>query len=160
MTEPVRPASVPADAVYNAESMLWELAERDHNGLLEGSFSTFHTNGALFMRGSHSLGKLDGTVSRFTDGVLGSRPLRACCVPPGARELRTRYRAGAFLDETFFDEHGRPLTDDGTPWPERDPAVPASARFEPANGRFLDRIDHGEERTTLRVYLPSGPLGR
>jgi hypothetical protein len=158
MTEPVRPASVPADAVYNADSALWELAERDAQGLLHGAFSTFHTDGALVMRGSHHEGKLDGTVSRFTDGSAGSRPLRVCCVPPGARELRTRYRAGAFLDETFFDEHGRPLTDDGTPWPERAPGVPPTARYEPANGRYLERIEHGSERTTLRVFHPNGAL--
>lgn len=158
MIEPERPASVPAAAVYNAESELWELAERDAHGLLHGAFSTFHVNGALVMRGSHHAGKLDGTIFRFTDGSAGSRPLRPCCVPPGARELRTRYRAGTFVDETFLDEHGRPLTDDGTPWPERAPGVPQTARYEPANGRYLDRVDHSSDRTTLRVFHPNGAL--
>jgi hypothetical protein len=157
MAELLRPESVPVAAAYNDEASLWELADRDERGVLHGAFSTFHTNGVLFSRGSYREGKLDGTVSRFSDGTPGSRPLRACCVPPGARELRTRYREGVFVDETFFDEQGRPLTEDGTPWPERHANVPESARFEAASGRFLDRVGHGDT-TTLRVYYPNGTL--
>jgi hypothetical protein len=63
-----------------------------------------------------------------------------------------------FVDETFFDEHGRPLSDDGTPWPERAANIPPTARYEAANGRYLDRTDHGNDRTTLRVFHPNGIL--
>ena len=156
MNEPVRPVSVPADAVYNAESALWELAEHDAHGARHGSFSGFGPDGALVTRGAYREGKRDGTFSAFTDDAPGARPLRPCCVPQGARELRTRYHAGRVLDETFFDEQGRGLCDDGTPWPERDAAVPQSARYEPANGRFIERLEHAEGQATLRVYQPNG----
>ncbi|HSU41313.1 MAG TPA: hypothetical protein VLJ38_17170, partial [Polyangiaceae bacterium] len=156
MNEPVRPASVPAGAVYNAESALWELAEHDAHGTRHGAFSAFRADGALVTRGAYRAGKRDGTFSTFSDEAPSARPLRACCVPPGARELRTRYCDGRVLDETFYDEHGRGLCDDGTPWPERDVTVPKSARFEPANGRFIDRSEHAEGYATLRVYQPNG----
>jgi hypothetical protein len=158
MAEPARPESVPPNAEYNVASKLWEFSERDEHGLLDGTFTAFRTDGALVTRGSYRAGKLDGTLSYFTDDTPGARPLRACCVPPGARELRARYRGGRFLDETFFDEHGHPLCEDGAPWPERDPAVPESARYDPANGRFIDRSEHADGTTTLRVYEPAGPL--
>ena len=156
MNEPVRPASVPTGAVYNAESALWELAEHDEHGTRHGSFLAFRADGTLVTRGSYREGKRDGTFSTFTGEGAAARPLRACCVPAGARELRTRFCAGRVLDETFFDEHGRGLCDDGTPWPERDVKVPNSARFEPANGRYIDRLEHAEGYATLRVYQPNG----
>jgi len=156
MNEPVHPASVPPGAVYNAESALWELAEHDAHGTRHGSFAAFRADGALVTRGAYRGGKRDGTFSTFTDEAPSARPLRACCVPSGARELRTRYCDGRVLDETFYDEHGRGLCDDGTPWPERDARVPASARFEPANGRFIDRSEHADGYATLRVYQPNG----
>jgi hypothetical protein len=158
MNEPVRPASVPADAVYDVASALWELAEHDEHGRRHGSFSAFAADGALVTRGSYREGRRDGTFSTFSGEGPAARPLRACCVPPGARELRTRFHAGRVLDETFYDDHGRGLCDDGTPWPERDARVPDSARFEPANGRFIDRLEHAEGYATLRVYEPHGSL--
>ncbi len=156
MNEPVRPASVPTGVVYNAESALWELAEHDEHGTRHGSFAAFRADGTLVTRGSYSEGKRDGTFSTFTGEGTAARPLRACCVPAGARELRTRFRAGRVLDETFYDEYGRGLCDDGTPWPERDARVPQSARFEPANGRYIDRLEHADGYATLRVYQPNG----
>src|SRR5262249_9691511 len=87
----------------------------------DGPLATRHPNGELASRGTLVAGKLEGTFSRFTSSTPGGEPLRDCCVPPGARELRARYRAGQLLDEVFYDAAGRPLCSDGAPWPERAP---------------------------------------
>src|SRR5688572_29441252 len=103
MAVPERPQSVPPSAVFDTESSLWELCDRNQEGARHGAFSTYRADGDLHTRGSYLDGKPDGTFSRFTSGRPGALPLRACCVPPGARELRSRYRAGRLLDETFYD---------------------------------------------------------
>jgi hypothetical protein len=158
MTAPARPESVPENAVFNSESALWELSARDERGRLHGEFALFGADGGLITRGAYVEGELDGEVLRFSDGAPGSQVLRACCVPPGARALKTRYRAGRLLDEIFYDERGQPLSEDGTPWPERRGNVPADARYEETSSRYVSRIEHADGSETLRYYSPEGAL--
>ncbi|HTQ03725.1 MAG TPA: hypothetical protein VMI54_07700 [Polyangiaceae bacterium] len=152
MTTPARPESVPAHATFNDGAEQWELGDRDDAGRLHGAFTAFRADGTLLARATYLHGELDGVLSRFSDGSLGSQALRSCCVPPGAREIRARYRAGRLLDETFYDDRGRPICDDGTPWPERRGDVPADARYDETSSRFIARSERDDGTTTLRYY--------
>jgi hypothetical protein len=158
MPVPERPPSVPADAVFNGETSLWEAGSRNAEGAPDGVFSTFRADGELLTRGSYKGGKPDGTLSRFTNGASDALPLRACCVPPGARELRVRYRAGQFLDEHFYDERGRALSADGTPWPERPERVPEDASYDQGSSRFVVRREGPEGLVTFAYFKLDGSL--
>jgi hypothetical protein len=79
-------------------------------------------------------------------------------VPEGARELRVRYRAGRLLDEIFYDESGRALCDDGTPWPERAPGVPEHAVWMRNENAFVERVEHDDGSATLRYFGEEGRL--
>src|SRR5690349_6210936 len=140
MTTPDRPPAVPAGAVFEPETALWELYEHDGTGARHGAFSTFRADGVLVTRGSYRAGKLDGKISRFTSGEPGAPTLRACCVPEAARELRTTYRTGRVLHEVFYDGGGRPLCEDGTPWPERPASIPEEAIFDDLSAHFVLRL--------------------
>src|SRR5690242_5743824 len=144
MTIPQRPASVPAGAVFNAEGAFWELREQNEHGEPHGLWCTFTVDGLPRTRGSYENGKLDGYLSRFTDGEPGSALLRGCCVPPGAREHRTRFRSGRMLEDFFLDERGRPLCADGTPWPERPATIPEHACWTPHSETFVEHVDVDE----------------
>jgi hypothetical protein len=158
MTEPARPPALPAAAAFDAESSHWQLAERNSAGALHGAFVTFRASGRPLLRGTYVEGKPEGIWSRFTDDAPDAEPLRRCCVPPGARELRSRFRAGVMLDETFYDARGKPLNEDGTPWPERPAGVPEDASYEQSSARFLDRIRHADDSATLRYFNLDGTL--
>jgi hypothetical protein len=164
----------PAGAVRNAELEAWEVSEHDAAGVRNGdatlyrddgsvllrcryeagkrsgSFTSYHPNGELESEGRYVDGALDGTFRRFTSDKPGSAPLRSCCVPPGARELRTHYRRGAASGDAFFDGKGRALRSDGTLLPERPASLPEDATFEEGDERWVQRSgsDHGTLRRT------------
>lgn len=156
MTTPARPERIPANATFNGEMALWEIVERDEAGRLHGAFTAFRDDGSVLARGNYAHGELDGVLSRYSDGTPGSPALRPCCVPPGAREIRARYRLGRLVEELFYDAEGRPLCEDGTPWPERRGAVPPEARFDETNRRFVVRLEHADASTTFRYYDADG----
>ncbi len=154
----MEPAALPPDAAFNSEFDAWEQSEKDAagarhggcrlyrsdgslklecqftSGVLSGPFSAYHPKGGLARRGSYLDGKLHGTVASFASDEAGAEPLRTCCVPPGARELRAVYSAGVIERETYFDGAGRPLCSDGTPWPERAPALPEDVEYDAGAG--------------------------
>jgi len=164
----------PAGAVRNAELEAWEVSEHDAAGVRNGDatlyrddgsvllrcryeagkrsgpFTSYHPNGELESEGRYVDGALDGTFRRFTSEKPGSAPLRSCCVPPGARELRTHYRRGAASGDAFFDGNGRALRSDGTLLPERPASLPEDATFEEGDERWVQRSgsDHGVLRRT------------
>jgi hypothetical protein len=118
----------------------------------DGPFETLHPSGEVAQRGRYANGKYDGTLSRFASSVPGGEPLRSCCVPPGATELREEYKAGRLLRETFFDRHGRPLCADGTPWPAFPAGVPSSASYDEASKRYVERDGELFAPARLRYY--------
>jgi hypothetical protein len=156
MTTPARPEQIPANATFNGEMALWEIVEHDAEGRLHGAFTAFRDDGSVVARGTYAHGELDGLLSRYSDGTQGAAALRPCCVPPGAREIRARYRAGRLLEEIFYDGSGRPLCEDGTPWPERRGDVPPDARFDETNRRFVVRLEQKDGSTTFRYYDADG----
>jgi len=158
MSTPERPPSLPSGAVFDPARAVWELQERDEQGAAHGAITTYSVEGRLRMRGAYDHGRPVGSWSYFTDDAPGAPPLRACCVPQGARELRVRYRAGRLLDEIFYDESGRALCDDGTPWPDRAPGVPEHAAWMPNENAFVVRVEHDDGGTTLRYFGVEGRL--
>ena len=128
----------PNGAVRNDELEAWEVSERDANGVRHGDctayrddgsllfrcryesgertgdFKSYHPNGELESEGRYVRGVLDGPFRRYSSGKPGSAPLRSCCVPSGARELRVTYRRGTSFGDAFFDGQGRGLRSDGT----------------------------------------------
>jgi hypothetical protein len=154
----------PKGAVRDTELEAWEVSERDVDGVRHGDctlyrddgtlllrcsyqagkrsgpFTSYHRNGDVESEGSYVDGMLDGTFSRYTSERQGSKPLRVCCVPPGARELRVTYQRGTQLAETFYDADGRALRSDGTLLPARAPGVPETASFDEAEERWVERV--------------------
>ncbi len=172
---------MPDDAVYDPEQLGWEVSVRDAAGVRQGEvrlyrpdgslarvcsfeggkksgpFSSFHPSGEVASRGAFVDDRLDGTFFRFVSSAPGGEPLRHCCVPPGAVELRAEYKGGRFVNETFYDETGAPLAPDGSRWPARPAGVPASARFDERSSRYVDRIeDEDGSRATLRYFSADG----
>ena len=184
MPATVKSSAPPPEAVFDAEAEAWEVCERDAEGrrhgecrlyrqdgslklhcryragVLSGPFTGYHPGGATARRGEFVAGKLHGPVTRFAGDQLGSEPLRACCVPPGATELRSSYLEGQLLRELFVDAAGRPLSSDGTPWPERAAGVPEDAEFDDNSDRWCVRGSGtaANERHTLRYYGLDGCL--
>ena len=158
MTTPERPGTLPAGAVFDENAAFWEDSPRNERGEPHGTWSTFSRDGALRVRRSYKAGKLDGYVSHFTDGKPGSPPLRTCCVPPGARELRVRYHDGRYVDEVFLDEQGQPLCEDGTPWPARPAGLPEHALWVRNAGAFVEHIDRSPTLVTVRYFDVLGTL--
>jgi len=124
------------------------------NGTPEGPFTVYHPDGQVARRGTFVAGRLDGLVSSFTGGA-GGEPLRACCVPPGATRLETRYEEGAVVHEVFFDGTGAPILGDGTPWPARPPGVPEDADYDQGSGGWSRW-----RRTEQRFWSAAGVLVR
>jgi hypothetical protein len=158
MTTPERPGTLPVGAVFDEKAAFWEDSPRNERGEPHGTWSTFSSDGALRARRSYKDGKLDGYVSHFTDGKPGTPPLRTCCVPPGARELRVRYHDGRYVDEVFLDEQGQPLCEDGTPWPERPPGLPEHALWVRNAGAFVEHLDRSATLVTVRYFDVEGTL--
>jgi hypothetical protein len=173
---PERPASVPSEARYDPELPGWELVARGPSGERDGErrqyrddgtlacidrfeagrrvgeFSLFHPNGDLLGRGAYVDDRLDGTLFRFASPAPGGEPLRSCCVPPSAVEMRAEYRRGRLLDEVYYDAEGRPLASDGTPWPERPPGVPERAVFDAHSRRYVLHEENDDGTEQLRRY--------
>jgi hypothetical protein len=173
---PERPATVPSDARWDPELPGWELSERGASGERHGEcrlyrddgtlarvdrfesgkrigeFSLFHPNGELLSRGTYVDDRLDGMLFRFASAAPGGEPLRSCCVPRSAVELRAEYRQGRLLDEIYYDSEGRPLASDGTPWPERPPGVPERAVFDSHSRRYVLREENDDGNESLQRY--------
>ncbi|HEX5100220.1 MAG TPA: hypothetical protein VFV94_12000 [Polyangiaceae bacterium] len=158
MTTHERPGTLPPGAVFDEKGASWEESPRNERGEPHGTWLSFTTDGVLRVRRSYKNGKLDGYVSHFTDGKPGTPPLRNCCVPPGARELRARYHEGRYVDEVFLDEQGQPLCEDGTPWPARPPGLPEHALWVRNAGAFVEHLDRSATLLTVRYFDPSGTL--
>jgi hypothetical protein len=124
--------------------------------LPNGPVSTFHPNGELASRAEYIDGMLEGRLVRFASSDGGGEPLRPCCVPPGASELRAEYKQGALLNETFFDPQGRPLCGDGTPWPERPAGVPEIARYDESSKRYYEAFTRANGESSTRYFDAEG----
>jgi antitoxin component YwqK of YwqJK toxin-antitoxin module len=177
-----RPAGVPESATYRPEFDAWEvvrptpeapddaestLYRRDGSvfmrcalvgGERDGRFSMFHPDGALAREGRYTGGELDGDVTAYAADCAAALPLRSCCVPAGARELRARYRHGSLVRQVFYDAEGRALDAKGVPWPERAAGIPADADFDEISERWLYRVPLEPRAHLDRFYALDGAL--
>ena len=178
-----RPAQVPAEAVWNDEERVWEVVGSDDGkrhgesrtyradgpllqvrrflrGMLDGAFTTYHRDGSVSRRGTFARGQMVGTFVAFASEAPATEPLRVCCVPENAWEMRARYLHGRPLFERFFDRQGRPLMDNGTFRPEVPASVPADADLDDITNRWMagsfDQL--GQPRGTFRFWSREGAL--
>jgi hypothetical protein len=150
---PARPAAVPPEASWIPGVERWELAEASElrqwrpdgtlylrtlqrQGRPHGAFTIYHSDGRVAREGAYREGEIEGLVSAFAGEGESAEPLRSCCVPANAWQMRSLYRQGQLQNETFFDREGFPLLSDGSRRPERPAGVPAEAEFDEFNGRW------------------------
>ncbi|WP_437968629.1 hypothetical protein WMF04_04745 [Sorangium sp. So ce260] len=157
-----RPLSIPPSARYNPEHGTFELVETDADGrpsgeclvyrasdgsllsrccyadgVKDGPFTMFHPNGQPAQRGRYRGGQLDGEVMVYGSDAPTELKLRRCCVPPGAWELRTRYRQGSIVRQVFHDRAGHPISADGSRWPDRPAGVAEEADYDQGSQCWL-----------------------
>jgi hypothetical protein len=151
---PERHPEIPGEATWLADQEKWEtrsgdevrlyrpdgslfMVSRQREGVPEGDFEIFHPDGQVAKRGRYQAGNLEGDVVAFvSDSELGE-PLRGCCVPEGARQLRAHYEKGELMYEKFLDGEGRALLSDGSLCPPRPEALPELAQFDEAERRWV-----------------------
>jgi hypothetical protein len=151
---------VPEGAEYRVEGDIWELATRGADGKKAGDVAQWRSDGTLYLRGKYQADRLEGEFTIFhptgqvarqgkfvggeRDGEVISyaceeespEPLRACCVPDNAWQMKSRYLRGQLEGETFYDRQGRVLLSDGTLRPERPAALPEDASFDEYSKRW------------------------
>ena len=178
---PERHPEIPGEAIRLADQEKWEMrsgdevrlyrpdgtlymVSRQNEGVFEGAFQVFHPDGQVAKRGEYRAGNLEGDLVAFaSDSELGE-PLRGCCVPEGARQLRARYEKGELLYEKFLDAEGRALLSDGSLCPPRPEALPELAQFDEGERRWVvgpDANGHSASEVSnalWRVYDEGGTL--
>ncbi len=181
---PERPAGVPDQATWIAESEHWELGEtgpdgrkngelrlwradgslylrgRTAEGVQDGPFSLYHPNGQIAREGTYAGGEIDGLLTAYASDAPTPEGLRSCCVPANAWRMEARYERGRLLGEAFFDREAHALLSDGTPRPERPADLPADAEFLEWERRWAVGVGDGETgaRGLWRYFTIDGRL--
>jgi len=179
---PLRPASVPADAVYLAATEEWSVGAVDgdgqpsgpyryyrpngtlsleclyQKGVLEGPFRRLHPNGEIARRGEYTQGLLHGKVEAFGCRDPSPEALRSCCVPPGAYRLEAEYVLGSLAGECFYNERGQKILHDGTIYPAKPSHLPAEAALDEFSKRWYVRrfTETGELDGPFRSWSANG----
>ena len=178
---PARPPAVPAGAVWNTDLDQWQLGARDAAGALDGEqrffrpdgtlymsaryaagvqdggFAIYHPDGKVAREGRYRQGQLDGVVTAFAGEGPDAEPLRSCCVPENAWQMRSEYEGGQMLYDRFLDRQGRVLLPDGSVRPDPPPGLPDAADYDEGSQRWvLAPRDSGAE--LWRAYTPDGVL--
>ena len=151
-----RPATVPAEAVWNERTFEWDLVPRDAEGRAHGLVRCWRSDGALAHEYEHRAGERHGVFRRFhPDGSVaregryegGSQhglaiahayegpgvthePMQSCCVPPGAWQLQHDFSRGHLEEVRWYDRAGALLLPSGALHPARPESVPRGAPFE------------------------------
>ncbi len=179
---PERHPQIPADAVWIEDADRWEVVARNAagvkdgeclvyrgdgtlamrslyvEGVQEGPFTAYHPDGRVAREGRYQNGELVGTVvSHAPEGDSGE-PLRACCVPENARQMRTHYERGQMLFQRFFDDQGRALLSDGTLCPIPPAGLPERADYDEGDRRWVVSPAAGEAQPLWRFYRQDGSL--
>jgi hypothetical protein len=175
------PAGVPADARWLEDIEKWEAVALDPSGAKigecrqwradgslyfqtrfvagqeDGPFTLFHPSGEIARQGRRRAAELDGdVVARIATRGEGE-PLRSCCVPEPAVEMRSRFEAGQMVYERFYDSEGRLLLSDGSLCPERPPNLPADAEYDEGGHWIVSPAAGAADRFT-RLYRQDGGL--
>ncbi|MGK4008314.1 hypothetical protein WMF31_37220 [Sorangium sp. So ce1036] len=177
-----RPPSIPPSARYDPEHGTYELVEADAegrpsgeclvyrasdgsllsrsryvSGVKDGPFTVYHPNGQPAQRGRYRGGQLDGDVVAYRSDAPTELRLQRCCVPPGAWELRTRYRHGCLVRQVFHDRAGHPISADGSRWPDRPAGVDEAAEYDQGSQRWLVcEVDEASAALIHRYFTLQG----
>jgi hypothetical protein len=158
---PSRPPAVPAGAVFCEETGEWEIGARDAegrrhgptrayrrdgtlasehgylDGLLEGRFRRFHPDGTVAREGTFRGGKPHGRVVAAGSTSPSPELLQSCCVPRTAWRLETDFDEGVVRDVRWYDRAGVHILPSGNPHPLRPDQVPAEARYDEEQQRWI-----------------------
>lgn len=180
--EPTLPPGVPSDALWDAGRHEWLAGHKDpagwqglvtgydsaglvrsrqqfEAGVADGPFVRLHPSGAEAYRASFVEGKLHGDTRALSSREPGAVPLRACCVPPGAWALVTRYDHGHWVDQWFEDEAGHPLLADGSRRPARPTTLPEGAQYDENDpGWVLGQLHNLRREGEWRRWSTGGEL--
>lgn len=183
-SDPARPASVPVQAVWEAEHRLWRVGSCDaegrwdgpqstyrKNGTLQGEFvyvggkpdgkfRRFHPNGEVSIEGEHRLGTQVGThTTHRASAGENDEAVHTCCLPPNAWRLLTHYPEDGRLVEDYYDAQGLRLLRDGTPYPERPQSVSPTAWFDPHKAAWTDgNFERGKQHGSFSYWHPNGAV--
>jgi antitoxin component YwqK of YwqJK toxin-antitoxin module len=182
-SEPTRPASLPTQAVWDAEHRLWRVGENDDagrwhgqqftyrgNGTLQGEFvyvagkpdgkfRRYHPDGQTSIEGEHRLGAPVGTHVTYRSAQVNDEAVHTCCLPPNAWKLVTQYPDDGRLLEDYFDDHGRRLLRDGSPYPDAPASVSATARFDFQRPGWVDgRYERSKQHGCFHYWSVEGTL--
>jgi hypothetical protein len=185
---PERHPEIPADARWRLDLDKWEVVALDAagartgearfyrpdgtlymraqfvDGREDGAFAVFHPSGEIAREGRYSGGELDGDVVARVARAGEGEPLRSCCVPEPAVEMRTAWDRGQVLSERFFDGEGRLLLADGSLCPPRPANLPETADYDEGGGRWIVNPPRGREAggdgppPLYRFYRQDGSL--
>ena len=179
---PERHPEIPVDAVWVEESDRWEVVPRDPAGSKEGECRLFRRDGTLYMRSRYVAGRQEGGfVAYHPDGRIAregrydggelvgdltayapeseeGEPLRPCCVPPNAWQMRAQYERGQLLFQRFFDREGRALLSDGSICPSPPPGLSARADYDEHDKRWSVPPASDAPAEPWRFYRQDGTL--
>lgn len=182
-SEPARPASVPAQAVWESEHRFWRVGNCDaegrwdgpqftyrSNGTLQGEFvyvggkpdgkfRRFHPNGEVSIEGEHRLGTQVGIHTTYRSTGENDEAVHTCCLPANAWRLLTHYPEDGRLIEDYFDDQGRRLLRDGSPYPERPENVSPEADFDHHKAAWvLGSYERGKPHGSFSYWHPNGAV--
>lgn len=176
---PERARNVPSSARWSDSTQCWETVELDadarrhgtyrsyradgslklecryDSGLRAGPFRAYHPNGELSREGEFVRDAPHGLIVAYRSDAVDAEPLRACCVPSAARQMRAEYNYGELLLERFFDADGRLLLSDGNVAPERPVGVPRRALYDESSERWFTREADGPLEL-VRIFDSAG----
>jgi hypothetical protein len=179
---PERHPEIPGDATWVEEAEKWEVVARDASGAKDGDCSLFRSDGSLYMRsryvagvqqgpfvayhpdgrvareGQYENGELIGALTAYAPEGEEGEPLRSCCVPANAWQMRACYEQGQLLYQRFFDREGRALLSDGSLRPARPPGLPERADFDEGDRRWGVPPLPEEPDQLWRFYREDGAL--
>jgi hypothetical protein len=178
---PARPPTLPREARWLPDHEKWEVATLDAAGVKQGDcrlyredgslflqtrfvdgqedgpFTIFHPSGEIARAGQRRAGELDGGVVARIATVGEGEPLRSCCVPGPAVEMRSQFSAGQMVYERFYDREGRLLLSDGSLCPDRPANLPETAEYD-EGGHWIVAPAAGAADRLTRLYRQDGSL--
>jgi hypothetical protein len=136
------------------------------DGRDDGPFAVFHPSGKVAREGRYVAGEIDGDLVARLDveagvddyGNTGGEPLRGCCVPPRAVEMRAAYQRGEMQFERFYDDAGCLLLSDGRVSPTAPEAIADRARYDESDNRWVVAPAPDDPEQLHRYYRLDGSL--
>ncbi|MGE3762040.1 MAG: hypothetical protein AB7L94_07305 [Kofleriaceae bacterium] len=183
MSDPARPAGVPANAWWSPKDNEWILGDKDEQGRLQGVVTYWRPDGSLVCTCDHVDDKPHGVAKRFhetgevsqhchyvkgelhglrqwfmTDGHTTEKP-RAQGMGTNVWRGELDYENGAIVAFRFWDRDGMPVDSFGKPLAKRPANVPPGAVQNKAGMWVVGTWNEkGEKVGTHRFWTKDGVL--